>query len=288
MQHQHNTMQEDQGTFMGIGGEGIHYHCWLPEGDVKAVLIIVHGLAEHAGRYGYLVNYFISSGYAVYAIDHIGHGRSSGRRAFVESFDQFVETLKTFRDMVARWQTGKPLFMVGHSMGGLIGCQYLIEHPHDFAGAILSAPAMQLPDSISPVTEILGKVLSSILPRVGLKKLDAEGISRNSHIVEEYEKDSLVYHGRVSARLSVEIHRAMEGVLARAESIKTPILILQGGDDRMVAPEGAQLLYDKAGASDKSLKLYDGLYHEIFNEPERETVFKNVEEWLEKRLSTHH
>ncbi len=275
------SVQEDQGTFMGLGGNSIHYHRWFPEEEAKAAIVVVHGLAEHAGRYANLVNHFVPRGYALYAVDHVGHGKSSGRRAYVNNFDVFVDTLKTFRDMVARWESGKPLYMVGHSMGGLIASVYLIEHPHDFSAALLSAPAVKMPDSLSPLIIAVGKMLSVLMPRMGLTKLDSAGISRDSDVVAAYESDPLVYRGRVTARLAAEILRAMERVSSEAGNITTPLLIMQGGDDQLVSPEGAKMLHQKAGSADKRLTVYDGLYHEIFNEPEREQVLKDAEEWLE-------
>lgn len=285
MEEKRIGVQEEQGTFMGLGGNGIHYYRWLPEEEPKAALIVVHGLAEHSGRYGNLVDYFVPRGYAVYALDHVGHGRSSGRRGFVNSFEDFINGLKTFRDMVGRWQSGKPLFMVGHSMGGLIVAEYLIAYSRDVAGAVLSAPAVKIPDDVSSFTITLGRILSRIMPRMGMIKLDAAAISRDSQVVAEYEHDSLVYRGRVSARLASEILDAMERVSSEAGRITTPILIMQGGDDRLVAPDGATMLHEKAASEDSTLKVYDGLYHEIFNEPERDQVFNDMEEWISKRLS---
>lgn len=275
---------DEQGTFTGPGGEEIHYYCWLPGGEVKAALVVVHGLAEHAGRYNNLINHFIPLGYAAYAIDHIGHGKSSGKRGFVERFEHYVDTLKTFRDMAAQWQGDKPLFMIGHSMGGLIGTIYLIEHPNGFNGAVFSGPAVKFSGSISPFTVTIGKVLSNIAPKLGLTQLDATGISRDKNVVDEYMNDPLVYHGKISARLGAELLRAMERVASEADRIITPIFVLQGGEDSLVSPEGARILYEKAGSEDKTLKIYDGLYHEIFNEPERDRVLRDVEDWLEKRL----
>lgn len=284
MQEQNTSMHFEEGTFKGVEGNSIYYQCRLPDAGTKASLLLVHGLAEHGGRYGNIVDHFVPRGYAVYSFDLPGHGKSGGRRCFIQSFQEYIDTLKTFRDMVSRWQSGKPLFLLGHSMGGLIAAVFLIDRPQDVNGAVLSAPAVSFPEDISPRTIFIGKVLSSIAPRMGLTKLDAAAISRDTAVVAEYESDPMVHHGKVSARLGAEILRAMERVALEAGTIMVPLLIMQGGDDRLVSPAGAKMLYEKAGTTDKMLKTYDGLYHEIFNEPERERVLQDTEQWLEERL----
>ena len=161
-------MKHQEGVFMGVRKAALYYQGWLPEGEVKAVLLVVHGLAEHSGRYMNLVNRFVPLGYAVYGIDHIGHGRSEGRRLFVERFIDYTEPLKTFFDMVRCWQPDRPIFLVGHSMGGLIGALHLIAHQEELAGAVLSGPAVKAPGNIPAAIIFAGRVLSVLFPRVGL------------------------------------------------------------------------------------------------------------------------
>ncbi|MFU8773595.1 MAG: lysophospholipase [Anaerolineales bacterium] len=273
-------MNHIEGNFKGVRNANIYYQAWLPEGDVKAVLLIVHGLGEHSGRYMNLVNHFVPLDYAVYGLDHIGHGKSEGTREFVQSFEDFTTTLTKYYNMVTEWQTGKPVFLVGHSMGGLIASHYLLDYQANFKGAIISAPAVKVSDSISPTTITLGKILSALAPKMGLLGLDANGISRDKEVVEAYVNDPLVFHGKTSARLAAELLKAMLRVTAEAHKITLPLLILQGGEDKLVDPDGAQMLYDKASSDDKTIKVYEGLYHEVFNEPERAIVFKDVETWL--------
>ena len=140
-------MKHTEGHFKGVRNVNIYYQGWLPEGDVKAVLLVVHGLGEHCGRYMNVVNHFVPLGYAVYGFDHIGHGKSEGTREFVESFDDFTDTLAIFYKMVAEWQANKPLFLFGHSMGGTIATYYLLDHQAEFKGAIISAPLVKVGDS---------------------------------------------------------------------------------------------------------------------------------------------
>lgn len=273
-------MRTGADTFKSHRGHTIHYRSWFPDEEPKAVMLIVHGLGEHSGRYGNLVNHFAPRGYALYGPDHIGHGKSDGTRVFVDRFEDFTRPLKSLFDMIRTWHPGKPVYLVGHSMGGLIAAIYLIENPGDVSGAVLSAPAVKVPDTMSSFTVFIATVLSKLFPKMGIMEMDAEGISRDSEVVYAYRHDPLVYRGKITARLGTEMLRAMQRVALQADAISTPLLILQGSADRLVSPEGARMLYEKAGTTDKRLKLYDGLYHEVFNEPEYEEILKDVERWL--------
>jgi acylglycerol lipase len=274
-------MEHQDGFFKGIRDTKTYYQAWLPEADPRAILIVVHGLAEHCGRYMNLVNHFVPSGYAVYGMDLIGHGKSEGARVYVQRFEDFTDTLKTFFDMVREWQPEKPTFLVGHSMGGLICAAYLLEHQREVSGAVLSGPSVKVPENISSATIFLGKVFSVLMPKAGLLALKAEGVSRDPAVVEAYVNDPLVYTGKTTARLAAELLKVMQRVSAEASKITLPVLIIQGGADRLVDPSGAQMLYERVGSKDKTIKVYDGLYHEVFNEPEHPQVLSYVEGWLE-------
>jgi alpha-beta hydrolase superfamily lysophospholipase len=273
-------MNHVEGSFKGVRNTNIYYQAWLPEVDARAVLIVVHGLGEHCGRYMNVVNHLVPLGYALYGLDHIGHGKSEGTREFVERFDDYTNTLTIYCNMVKGWQTGKPIFLLGHSMGGLIASYYLLDHQADFRGGILSAPFVKVSDSISQATITIGKILSVVTPRAGLVTLDVSGISRDPEVVTAYVNDPLVLHGKTPVRLGVALLKAMLRVRAEAHRITLPLIILQGGGDRLIDPACAQILYDKAGSKDKTVKIYEGLYHEVFNEPERARVLKDVETWL--------
>jgi len=280
-------MRHQEGIFIGVRDVSLYYQVWLPEGEVRAVLLIVHGLGEHSGRYMNLVSRFVPLGYAVYGIDHVGHGRSEGRRLYVERFVDYTESLKTYSDMVRCWQPDKPVFLVGHSMGGLIGALHLIAHQEELTGAVLSGPAVKAPGNISAAIIFVGRVLSVLFPRVGLvPPVDAEGVSRDPAVVEAYLADPLVCRGKMTARLGAEILGAMERVGVEANRITLPVLILQGGADRLVDPSGAQMLYEKVASSDKKLVVYEGFFHEVFNEPQHDRVLTDVEQWLEGHFPT--
>ena len=273
-------MDRIEGNFKGVRNANIYHQAWLPAGNVKAVLLIIHGLGEHCGRYMNVVNHFVPLGYAVYGFDHIGHGKSEGMREVVERFADYTDTLAVYHEMVKGRQTGKPIFLLGHSMGGLIVSYYLLDHQADFRGAVISAPVIKVSDNISQATILIGKILSALAPKLGLLPLDAKNISRDPEVVKAYIDDPLVFHGKTPARLAAELLKAMLRVTAEAGKITLPFIVLQGSEDKLVDPGGAQTLYDKAGSKDKTIRIYEGLYHEVFNEPERARVLKDVEIWL--------
>ncbi len=273
-------MEHRDGFFAGVRDSAIYYQCWQPETDCKAVLLVVHGLAEHCGRYMNVVNHFVPLGYAVYGLDHIGHGKSEGPRVYVDRFAEYTDTVKLYFDLIRLEHPDKPVYLVGHSMGGLIGALYLLEHQRELAGAVLSGPLVKMSDDISPVVVFMGKLLSTLTPKAGLMALDAAGVSSDPAVVHAYVNDPLVHTGKMTARLAAELIKAVQRVQVEATKIILPLLIVQGSADKLVDPAGAQLLYDTVGSVDKTLKVYAGFYHEVFNEPERAQVLGDVEAWL--------
>jgi len=273
-------MNHTEGYFKGVRNASIYYQGWLPDGNVKAVLLIVHGLGEHCGRYMNVVNHFVPLDYAVYGLDHLGHGKSDGVREMVDRFEDYTDTLTIYLNMIKGWQPGKPIILLGHSMGGLIAVYYLLDHQAEFKGSVISASGIKVPKNISPMTITMGKILSSIAPKTGILALDATGISRDPEVVKTYVNDPLVFHGKTPARLAAEMLKAMQRVTVEVGKIALPFITVQGSADRLVDPSGAQMLYDKASSKDKTIKIYEGFYHEVFNEPERAIVLKDVEDWL--------
>ncbi|MDY6847190.1 MAG: alpha/beta hydrolase [Chloroflexota bacterium] len=277
-------MEHIEGAFKSNRDLKIYYQGWLPETESKAVIIIVHGLGEHSERYDNVVNHFVRLGYAIYGFDLPGHGKSGGEREFIHEFKDYSDTLTRYKKMVKKWQPDKSIFILGHSMGGLIVTEYLIDHSDDFQGAVISAPAITIPDNINPLTVFAGKVFSKIVPKMGIMALDPNLISRDEGVVEDYIEDPLVFHGKTTARLSAEMLRAIMRVNDEMREITAPLIVLQGSEDKLVNPQGSKMLYEGASSEDKTLKIYDGLFHEVFNEPEREKVLTDVASWLNARL----
>lgn len=256
-------MKHQEGFFKGVRDANTYFQSWLPESEPKAVLLIVHGLAEHSGRYRNVVDHFVPLGYAVYGIDHFGHGKSDGERVYVERFDDYTNTLKVYFDMIREWQPDKPIFLVGHSMGGLISAVYLLDHQAELAGAVLSGPAVKIPNHVTPAMLFVGKMLSALIPRFGLLALSADGVSRDPLVVKAYVSDPLVHTGKTTARLAAEMLKAMQTISGQAAKITLPIMIVQGSADKLIDPAGAQMLYDAVSSADKEIRIYDGLYHEV-------------------------
>ncbi|MFZ3049151.1 MAG: lysophospholipase [Desulfatirhabdiaceae bacterium] len=279
-------MMHQDGFFQSANDTRIFYQNWLPESPSRGVLLLAHGLGEHSGRYMNLINHFVPMGYAVYGLDHVGHGKSDGTRKYADRFDDFIQPLKTYREMIQQWQPDKPVFLIGHSMGGLISAIYLLDHQNGLSGAVLSGPSVQVPENISASVIVIGKILSLLMPKFGLIETIPQYVSRDPKVVQAYLDDPLVYKGKTTARLASEMLGAMQRVSREAFRISLPILILQGGADRLVRPAGSRMLHDAVSSVDKKIKLYEGLYHEIYNESEYHVVLQDVAQWIEARLSS--
>jgi alpha-beta hydrolase superfamily lysophospholipase len=278
-------MIHTEGTFEGLKGLKLYYQSWQPEQNPKAVLLILHGLAEHSGRYKNVVDYFIPRGYAIYAYDQRGHGKSQGTRCYVDRFQDLIADLNTFVSMVTKFHPGLKVFLVGHSIGATVAVTYSVQYPNAVAGLILSGSVLKPGESITPIMKIMARILSAISPHMGVSPLDSSTISRDKSVVDAYDNDPLVYRGKIPARMGAEALNIMEQYLPpRLGEIKLPLLIMHGGEDRLSNKEGSVLLYKAASSSDKTLKIYDGFYHEIYNEPDRIQVFADVETWLAQRL----
>jgi alpha-beta hydrolase superfamily lysophospholipase len=273
-------MQQTQGHFTGTRGANIFYQYWQPDTPPRAVILIAHGAAEHSGRYLRLAQHFVGLGYGLAALDHFGHGHSDGGRCCLQSFSDYTDTLDIFRQQVSTDFPGLPLILLGHSLGGLISASYLLEHQDVFAGCMLSGPAIKTELEPPLLQFLLIKLFSALLPNMGVLQLDASGVSRDPAEVERYTSDPLNYGGKLTARLVAQLFKAMQTVQQRAGEITLPLLLLHGEADSMASAEGSRFLYQHVGSTDKTLKIYPGLYHEIFNEPERLQVFSDMEAWL--------
>lgn len=270
------------GTYESDDGLRLFEQEWSPEGTPKAGVVIVHGYGEHTGRYVHVAEELTRNGYAVSTFDLRGHGRSQGDpRTFVRSFDEHLDDLERFLSRVRERHSGRPLFLFGHSMGGTIATLFAIARQPEIRGLLLSGASLKLSDNYSPSLITLAKIISLVLPKLRLIKLDASAVSRDAEVVREYVTDPLVYHGGIPARTGAEMNRAMERIRQRMETLEVPLLIMHGTCDLLADPEGSRQLYDRAESGDKDLRLYEGLYHEILNEPEKAQVLADMVEWLD-------
>ena len=277
-------MKHISGNSKGQRNSNLFYQGHLPPRKPRAILLVVHGLAEHFGRYTNVVDYFVPKGYAVYGFDQRGHGQSEGMPGYVEKFSYYIDDLKTFIDMVRINHPGEKFFLVGHSVGGTIAIAYSLRYQDKIDGLILSSATIEPGSSLSPVKIALARLLSLIAPKMGVHVIEASAISRDQAVVNAYVHDPLVYRGKIRARLGAELIKTMQKLPKQMPEIHLPVLIMSGSIDRLSNPEGSQRLYEGIDSRDKTIKFYDGFYHEIFNEPERDQVFGDMEAWLAARL----
>jgi len=278
-------VNEASGSFAGVGGRRIFWHSWAPARTARGVIVLVHGAGEHSGRYEHVVARLVDEGYAVHASDHRGHGRSDGPRAFIEDMDDVVADVDSLVDRAVRSQPAVPLFMLGHSMGGLIALRYALIHQQRLSGLILSA-ALAAIESVPKPLELVGRALSVVAPRTPLIAIDATLVSRDAAVVEAYISDPLVHHGKLPARTAAQLADAVESLPATVGAITVPALILYGTADGLAPPAGSEMLAERIGSADRTFKAYEGLFHEILNEPERDAVLDDIVAWLDARVRT--
>jgi acylglycerol lipase len=261
-------VEHKEGNFKGLKDFNIYYQCWLPDKKAKAVLLVAHGFAEHSGRYNNVVDHFVPKGYAVYALDHRGHGRSDGQRVHVDDFNEYIKDLKTFFNIVRKENPKDKIFLIGHSMGSVIALLYTIEYQKELAGLVTSGGGLAKPSDPPMPPRKPGEALPSAM------------LSRDPAVIRAYENDPLVYRGPIPSGF------AMGGMIGKlypmVPQIKLPVLIMAGNG----GADGARsrVLYEQIGSKDKTLKLYEGLLHEIFNEPEHPQVLADLETWLKAHI----
>lgn len=270
-------------SFTGVGGTNIVYDLYEPEGAPVGLILVAHGVAEHAGRYHHVADLLVGLGLRVAIPDHRGHGRSGGKRLLVRDMSEFTADLETLRTL--ELVDGKPTYLLGHSMGGEIALDYALDHQGVLAALVLSAPAVLPGDDISPLLMKVAKVLGKLVPGLPGQKLGSASISRDPAVVKAYDEDPLVFRGALTAGIGGAMLRTMETFPSRLPALKLPLLVMSGTDDKLVKPEGAELVVRLAGSSDKTLKMYDGLYHEVFNEPEKDLVLGELTDWLKAHLA---
>lgn len=276
-------MQHDEGKFKGFGGIELYYQRWRPDGTPRAVVAIVHGLGEHCGRYMNVVNCLVPHGFTVYGFDLRGHGRSPGQRGQINAFSEFREDVRSYLRFVTNQERGRPLFLYGHSLGGLIVLNYVEYYPEGLKGVIASGPAVGKL-GISPLLFALARVLSVVAPKLSMKNgLDVTAISRDPNVVKAYTSDPLV-HPLGTPRLATEMAAAGQYANEHAGDIKLPLLIVQGGADRICVPEGSRAFIEKVSSDDKQRIEYPGTYHEPHNDLDSDKVIGDIERWIVAHL----
>jgi alpha-beta hydrolase superfamily lysophospholipase len=271
-------------TFTGVGGVPIVYDVWAPPTPPRAVVVLAHGYGEHARRYDHVAERFGKAGLAMYALDHRGHGRAGGKRVRVRHMDEFVSDFRQLVTIARRDHPDLKVIVLGHSMGGAIVFAYGVQHADDYDLMVLSGPAIAAHTGVSKAKAIIGKALGSTLPDLPIEAIDADAVSRDLKVVADYKADPLVYRGKVPAGIGKALLVVGEKMHLLAPGITAPLLVVHGEQDKLVAAEGSRRLVKHVGSRDVELKVYPELFHEVFNEPERDQVLDDVVTWISARL----
>ncbi len=274
-------MQHTEGKFKTTDGLDLYYQAWLPEAAPKATFAVVHGYGEHSGRYLNPANYFVPQGYAIYAYDLRGHGKSPGARGYINRFDEYLSDTDAFLKLVRREQPGT-VFLLGHSLGGLISASYARDHL-DLPGLILSSPFLRLKMPVPGWKMLVGRTLSNLVPAYAMPNDIPATMLSHDPAIAAYDSDTLNHHV-ATARFSTEFVTAQERAMARAGEIKMPVLLMVAGQDQIADPAASAEFFHRLTVADKTVHCYEGYYHEIFNETGKEAVFRDMEAWLQGRV----
>jgi alpha-beta hydrolase superfamily lysophospholipase len=272
-------------SFEGVGGVRIVYDVGEPDDeDPRGVVVLCHGYAEHARRYDHVAQRFGESGLAVYALDLRGHGRSGGKRVYLRDISEYTEDFHTLVGIAAGEYPDLKVVVLGHSMGGGVVFAYGVEHPDDYAAMVLSGPAVDAQDGVSPVMVFVAKALGQLLPGLPVEQLPTDAVSRDPEVVAAYNADPMVHHGKLPAGIARALIGVGETMPQRAPALTAPLLVVHGEQDKLIPVQGSRHLMECVGSQDAHLKVYPELYHEVFNEPERAVVLDDVTSWIEAKL----
>lgn len=266
----------------GTGGLGIFIRSWRPEGKPRAVVVIVHGFNSHSGHYFWVAEQLVAAGLAVYALDLRGRGKSDGERFFVDKFSDYTSDVHLLVKLAKSREPGLQVFLLGHSAGGVISCGYTLEHQAELAGLICESFAFQVPAPDFALAVIKG--LSHIAPHAHVLKLPNKEFSRDPKVVAALNSDPLIENEVQPTHTVAEMVRADERLKRDFPLMNLPVLIIHGTHDKVTRPSGSQLFYDTVGSADKTLKLYEGYFHDPLNDIGKETVMADIKLWIAGRI----
>lgn len=271
--------EERVGTAAGFE---ITVRSWRPQAKPRGVVAIVHGVKSHSGYYGWTAEQLVSTGLAVYALDLHGRGKSGGDRLYLEKIDDYLADVDALVTLATTREPGLPVFLLGHSAGGVISCVYALEHQARLAGLICESFAFQVaaPGAVLQIVKVLGRVAPH-LPVLDLKNRD---FSRDPQAVKTMDDDPLVAHEVQPSHTVAELVRATERLRKEFPRITLPVLILHGTSDKVTRPSGSKFFYDTAGSRDKTLKLYEGHAHDLLNDLDRQVVMADIKGWMSAHL----
>ena len=269
-------------TIDSAKGIKIFVRSWRPEAKPRAVVVICHGVNSHGGQYTWVGRQLAAAGLAPFALDLRGRGKSEGERFYVEDIAEYVSDVANTIKLAKSRNPGLPVFLLGHSAGGVVSSTYVLDNQAELAGFICESFAFQVPAPGFALAAI--KALSHIAPRLPVLKLKNEDFSRDPKAVEALNSDPLIAHEVQPAITVAALVRADERLREAFPSITLPVLIMHGTDDKATVCHGSQFFYDTAGSKDKTLKLYEGHYHDLFNDIGKEGVMADVKGWIDAHL----
>ncbi len=276
---------EQSGFFKAPDNLRLFWRTFIPYRP-RAVIGLVHGYADHSGRYLKTLRHFAGMGYAVHAFDYRGHGQSDGRRGHIDNFSEYLGDLQAFVDKIRAESRGQKLFLLAHSHGSLLAIRYALDHAElpEFGGAVLSGSYLKLALTPPKIKIVAAQVVGSVIPWMPVKnELTSDMLTHDVEVQKATDQDPL-YNRTTTPRWFNESNRVQLEVLARAPEFKWPSLFLHGREDPIASLDAARSFYERAGSADKQLIVYEGFRHEVLNEVEHERVWHDIAEWLEKRL----
>jgi alpha-beta hydrolase superfamily lysophospholipase len=273
----------EEGKIEGVGGLQLFFRAWRPAQAARAVVAIVPGFNSHSGYYAWVAEQMAAVGLATYAVDLRGRGQSDGERFYVQQFGEYVADVSALVALAKSRHVGLPVFLLGHSAGGVVSCLYALDHQSELAGLICESFAYQVPAPDFALAVFKG--LSHVAPHAHVLHLKNEDFSRDPQVVAQMNADQLIAHETQPTQTLAEMVRADERLKASFPRITLPVLILHGTSDKATRPAGSQFFYDTAGSKDKTLKLYDGSFHDPLNDLDRDTVIGDIKKWIVSRVS---
>lgn len=279
-------MNSHEGHYEGSDGRKLFYRFLVPARPAGTVLLL-HGYAEHSGRHEWVVERLAEAGLAVHAPDHRGFGRnaSPGALAYLQDLEAVIRDIGSLAAQARRVLPDAPLFVLGHSMGGMLALLFALRHPQGLAGEVTTGAAVEIPEYISPLLLRLSGLMNRLLPRMPAQPFDFRQVSRDPQVIQAMEQDPLYYRGKIRARTGYQQLLGIREVLSGLPRLRLPLLLLHGGEDRTISPKASEAVYQGSSGPDKTLKVFPGLRHEILNEPEKEQVLAVILDWLRRHLA---
>ena len=275
---------EHRGTIQTADGIALATATWTLD-QPKAIALLAHGHAEHLGRYRHVVDALTGRNYLVAGQDHRGHGRSSGERALAMRFDDYVDDFHLMAEQVTAAHPGLPVVLIGHSMGGLIAARYALAYQANLRALVISGAAFEIDQHTPGWQKPIARLVARVFPKAPVPDRDAgDTLSYDPSVMEAFKSDPLNWNGRARIRTAVEMIAAGRDALRRASALTIPLLAMHGADDQLTSPRGTIAFHESASSTDKELRLWPHMKHEIFNEVERDTVIGTMLDWLDARI----